>query len=215
MMPSGEWIDISIPIKKDMLVGPKDPPVDVWLVRDPEKGDPVTMSQVSMITHAGTHIDAPSHFILGDTTIDEVPLDTFIGPCRVIEIKDEKTIKVEELERHNIQQGERILFKTKNSSWVYDQDFFIDGYVYFETETAHYLAEKKVILIGIDYITVGGYVDPEGNREVHRVFLQNHISILEMINLSGIKAGHYELNAVPLRMLQGDGGACRAIIRPM
>ena len=212
-MSKSDWIDISVPIRKDMAVGPEDPPVDIWLVCDPDKGDPVTMSQVSMITHAGTHIDAPAHFLRGRTTIDEVTLDTFIGPARVIEIKDEVSIKIKELEQYDIKPGERLLFKTKNSSWVYNTDDFVTGYVYFATESAHYLAEKKVRLIGIDYITVGGFEDREGNRVVHRVMLKNGISILEMINLSGVEPGEYELNAVPLRIEKGDGGPCRAIIR--
>jgi len=214
-MSKSDWIDISIPIRKGMVVGPRDPQVDIWLVRDPDKGDPVTMSQVSMITHTGTHIDAPYHFLRGSTTIDEIPLDTFIGPVRVIDIKDEVSIKVKELEPYDIKPGERILFKTKNSSWVYNTDDFVTGYVYFATDTAHYLADKKVQLVGIDYITVGGFEDPEGNREVHRILLKNGISILEMINLSGVEAGEYELNAVPLRMEKGDAGPCRAIIRSL
>ena len=212
-MSNSEWIDISVPIRKGMTVGPNDPQVDIWLVHDPDKGDPVTMSQVSMITHTGTHIDAPAHFLRGNTTIDEVPLDTFIGPVRIIEIKDEVSIKVEELEPYNIQPGERILFKTKNSSWVYDTDEFVTGYVYFANETAQYLADKKVRLVGIDYITVGGFEDREGNRVVHRTFLKNGISILEMINLSGVEPGEYDINAVPIRMEKGDAGPCRAIIR--
>jgi arylformamidase len=168
-----------------------------------------------MITHAGTHIDAPFHFLRDDTTIDKVPLETFVGPSRIIEIKDEVSIKVKELEQYDIQPGERILFKTRNSSWVYDQDEFVTNYVYIATETAHYLVEKKVTLVGIDYITVGGFDDPESNREIHRIFLKNGVSILELINLSGVKAGWYELNAVPLRMENGDAGPCRAIIKPI
>jgi arylformamidase len=166
-----------------------------------------------MITHAGTHIDAPHHFLRGDTTIDRVPLDIFVGPTRIIEIKDEVSIKVKELEPYNIKAGERILFKTKNSSWVYDRDEFVTNYVYITIETAQYLAAKEVLLVGIDYITVGGFEDREGNREVHRILLKNGISILELINLSGVEAGAYELNAVPLRIQNGDAGPCRAIIK--
>jgi arylformamidase len=172
------------------------------------------MSQVSMITHTGTHIDAPAHFILGGTTIDAVPLDTFMGPARVIEIRDETSITVDELASSDIRTDERLLFKTRNSSRVYETDEFVTDYVFMTTETARYLAEKKVRLVGIDYITVGGFDDREGNREVHRILLRNEISILELINLSGVKAGAYELSAVPLRMENGDAGPCRAIIRP-
>ena len=58
-------------------------------------------------------------------------------------IKDELSIKVEELEPYNTIPGERILSKTKNSSWIYNTDKFVIEYVYFVTETARYLVDKK------------------------------------------------------------------------
>lgn len=214
-MAKSDWIDISLPIYAGMIVGPSDPQVEIKLVRDPAKGDPVTMSQITMISHTGTHIDSPRHFFIDGTTIDALPLETFIGPARVIEINDVETIKPAELEPYDIQPGERILFKTTNSSWVYDSDKFITPYVYISNEAASFLAEKRVRLVGIDYITVGGYVNREDNRVVHKIFLNGGVSILEEINLKGVKPGRYELMAVPLRFLKGDAAPCRAILRPM
>jgi arylformamidase len=46
-------------------------------------------------------------------------------------------------------------------------------------------------------------------------FLENGVSILEEINLKGVRAGRYELIALPLRLRQGDAGPCRAVIRPL
>ena len=209
------WIDISLPIYAGMVGGPNDPRVKIKLVRDPDKGAPVTMAQITMISHTGTHIDSPRHFFRDRTTIDDLPLDTFIGPARVIAIKDTDFIKSAELEPYDIQPGERILFKTKNSSWVYDSDTFVTPYVYISNEAAKYLVEKKVRLVGIDYITVGGYNPREQNREVHVIFLDGGVSILEEVNLKGVKPGRYELLAVPLRLRKGDAAPCRAIIRPI
>jgi arylformamidase len=209
------WIDISLPIYEGMVGGPNDPRVTVRLVRDPAKGDPVTMSQLTMISHTGTHIDSPRHFFVDGTTIDALPLETFIGPARVIEIKDTDSIKPAELEPYDIQSGERILFKTKNSSWVYDSDKFVTPYVYISNEAALFLVEKKVQLVGIDYITVGGYATREDNRVVHKLFLNGGVSILEEVNLKGVKPGRYELIAVPLRFRKLDAAPCRAIIRPV
>jgi arylformamidase len=214
-MGKSKWIDISIPIYAGMVVGPHDPPTEIKLIRDPAKGDIVTMSQITTISHTGSHIDAPRHFIRNGTTVDELPLDIFIGPARVIEIKDTVSIKPAELEPYDIQPGERILFKTKNSSWVYDSDKCVRGYVYISNEAARFLVEKRVMIVGIDYITVGGYETPESNQVIHRTLLENGVSILEEINLSGVKAGRYELMAVPIRLRQGDAGMCRAIIRPV
>lgn len=209
------WIDISLPIYAGMVGGPNDPRVKIKLVRDPDKGAPVTMAQITMISHTGTHVNSPRHFFVDGTTINALPLDTFIGPARVIEIKDTDSIKPAELEPYDIQPGERLLFKTKNSTWVYDTDTFVTPYVYISNEAARFLVEKKVRLIGINYITVGGYEDREDNRVVHKLFLNGGVSILEEVNLKGVKPGRYELLAVPLRLRKGDAAPCRAIIRPL
>jgi arylformamidase len=215
-MAKSDWIDISLPIYDGMVVGPPgDPKVKIKLVADPDKGDEVTMSKITMIAHSGSHIDAPLHFFTDGKTIDVLPLETFIGPARVIQIKDTVSIKPAELDSYNIQPGERILFKTKNSSWVYDKNKFFTSYVYITLEAAHYLVEKKVRLVGIDYITVGGWKDPKENNFVHMALLKKGISILEAINLAGVKAGRYELLAVPLRLRGGDAGPCRAVIRAL
>ena len=80
-----------------------------------ERGDPCTVSLLEMGAHAGTHMDAPAHFVAGGVGIDSMPLDAAIGPARVIAIDDPESITVDELEPHQIQPGERILFKTHNS----------------------------------------------------------------------------------------------------
>jgi arylformamidase len=214
-MVKSKWIDISLPIYAGMVGGPNDPRVKIKLVRDPDKGAPVTMAQITMISHTGTHIDSPRHFFKDGTTIDELPLDNFIGPARVIAIKDTVSIKPAELKPYDIQPGERILFKTKNSSYVYDSDTFVTPYVYISNEAARFLVKKKVRLVGIDYITVGGYKSREDNRVVHLMFLEGGVSILEEVNLKGVKPGRYELMAVPLRLRKGDAAPCRAIIRPI
>jgi arylformamidase len=214
-LAKSDWIDISLPIYAGMIGGPTAPRVKIELARDPEKGDPVTMAQITMVSHTGTHIDSPRHFFVNGTTIDELPLDTFIGPARIIEIKDTESIKPAELEAYDIQPGERLLFKTKNSSWVYDRDEFTTPYVYISNDAASYLAKKKVRLVGIDYITVGGWVSREDNRFVHKLFLDGGVTIMEEVYLKGVKPGRYELIALPLRIRKGDASPCRAIIRPL
>ena len=42
------------------------------------------MSRLEIVTHIGTHIDAPCHFIDGTWSIDEVPLDFMVNKGRVI-----------------------------------------------------------------------------------------------------------------------------------
>jgi arylformamidase len=212
---SSDWIDISIPYRKGMLYWPTDAPPRVERIKDVDSGDNVTLTEMTIISHTGTHIDAPLHFIPGGGTIDQMPLDTAIGPARVIEIEDQKIIRPEELAKYNIQKGERILFKTRNSDTLYQTDEFKDDYVYFSNETADYLVEKGIRLVGLDYISIGTLNDNANIHTTHRALLGHGIYILENINLAGVKPGQYELIAVPIKLERGDAGPCRAIIRSL
>jgi arylformamidase len=217
-MAQSEWIDISVPFPVDepMPYFPTDPQgPSITRIFDRTKGDPVTMSQININSHNGTHIDAPFHFMAEGTTIDMMPLDTAIGPARVIEIKDPVSIKLEEVEPYDIKEGERILFKTRNSSYAYNTMVFIADYVYCTNEVAYYLKDKRIRLVGVDYVTIGSQKDEENIKIVHETLLGNGIYIIEMLNLDGVTPGNYEMICLPLRMKKGDAGPCRAIIRPM
>src|SRR5512136_3499860 len=112
-VPKG-WYDISVPLKQGMNYFPTDPvPPKIYRYHDVEMGAKVTMSMLEIISHTGTHIDSPLHFIPGGSTISDMPLDSTVGPARVIEIKDPEKIKVPELKKHNIKKGERLLFRTR------------------------------------------------------------------------------------------------------
>jgi len=214
MATKSEWIDISYPLHKGMLHWPQDPvPPSVESNSMKLEGEgTITMSQMTINTHHGTHIDAPRHFFPNGTTIDEMPLDAIMGPARVIEIKDTVSIKPEELEAHNIQPGERILFKTVNSSY-YQKEKFVEDFVYISTEGAHYLKDKKVSVVGIDYLAVGSFKDRANLIEVHKVLVGNGIWVIEAINLSAVKAGRYEIICLPIKIQHGDAAQARAILR--
>jgi len=213
--PKG-WYDITVPLKQGMSKFPTDPePFKVYRMSDVALGSKVTMSFIEMISHTGTHIDAPLHFIPGGSTISDMPLTATIGPARVIEIKDRQKIKVAELEKHNIKKGERLLFKTRNSPLTYESEKFIEDYVYFDVPAAEYLVKKGVILVGLDNITIGHFKEEGNLTKTHRIFLEAGVYILEDCALGGVPAEEYELLCLPLLMFHGDAGPCRAILRPL
>jgi arylformamidase len=213
--PSG-WYDISVPLKQGMNYLPIDPVAPkIYRFSDVDLGAKVTMSMLEIISHTGTHIDAPRHFIPGGSTISDMPLNATVGRARVIEIKDPQTIKAAELKKHGIKKGERILCKTRNSPLVYESSKFVEDYVYLEADAAAYLAEKKIILFGLDCITIGDIRSEESVVKTHQTLLQAGIYILEDCALGGVPAGEYELLCLPLLMYKGDAGPCRAILRPL
>ncbi len=210
-----EWIDISYPLSEDMIHWPQDPvPPDVKSNSFTSEEGTITMSQMTINTHHGTHVDTPRHFFPDGTSIDEMPLDAIMGPARVIEIKDTESIKPEELAAHDIQPGERILFKTVNSSY-YKLGKFVEDFVHISNEAAHFLKDKKVSVIGIDYLAIGSFKDRPSLIEVHRTLLGNGIWVIEALDLSAVKSGRYEIICLPIKIKQGDAGQARAIIRPL
>jgi arylformamidase len=208
-----EWIDITVPLRSSMVHWPGDPPVTIERIYDMELGDGNTLSKISMGAHTGTHMDAPLHFINRGTGIDKMPLDITIGRARLIEISDNESIKPEELSRFQIRHGERILFKTRNSYRVWKADSFVEDFVYISDEAALFLAEQGVRLVGIDYLSVGGYKD--GGSYVHETLLGNGVWIIEGLDLSGVGPGEYELICLPLRIVNGDGAPARAVVKPV
>jgi arylformamidase len=187
----------------------------VYRLSDVALGAKVTMSMIEMISHTGTHIDAPLHFIPGGSTISDMSLDATIGPARVIEIKDKQKIRVAEIEKYDIKKGERLLFKTRNSPLTYTSETFVEDYVYFDIPAAEYLAEKKVRMVGLDNITIGSFKEPGSLTQTHTIFLRAGVYILEDCALGDVPPGDYELLCLPLLMYNGDAGPSRAILRPL
>lgn len=58
-----------------------------------------------------------------------MPFEAAIGPTRVIEIEDSESVKPDELARHDVGPGERILLKTRNSPRVWQTDEFVEDFV--------------------------------------------------------------------------------------
>jgi arylformamidase len=207
------WIDISVPIESGMVHWPSDPEVRIERIKDVEKGDSNTLSEICMSAHAGTHMDAPLHFVRGGKGIDQMPPDVSLGRARIIEIDDVESIKVVELHKHGINRNERILFKTKNSSHVWHNTDFVEDFVNISKEAAAYLVECGVMLIGIDYLSVGGY--KKDGSKVHQTLLGAGIWLIEGLDLSKVAAGEYELVCLPLKIVDGDGAPARAVVRPL
>ena len=206
-----DWIDVSVPLHSGMVHWPDNPPVRIEYMLHMSRGDICNVSTLSMGSHTATHMDAPFHFLPQGKWLHEMPLDAAIGRARVIEIRDPESIKPGELRSHNIRLGERLLFKTKNSTRCWKTDTFVEDFVYLSQEAARYLASVGVLTVGIDYLSVGGYT--KDGVETHRALLEADIWIIEGLDLSQVEPGMYELICLPLRIDGSDGAPARAILR--
>lgn len=208
---SHDWIDISVPLHTGMAHWPDNPPVQIERFLDTRRGDAANVSKLSLGAHTGTHMDAPVHFIPTGKGIDTLPLTATIGLARVLEITDPESIKPTELQPYHIEKGERILFKTRNSSRCWQTDDFIEDFVYISQEAARYLAAQQVQTVGVDYLSVGGY--RKDGSETHGALLAAGIWIIEGLNLAAVQPGTYELICLPLKIEGCDGAPARAVLR--
>jgi len=200
-------IDISLPISAGMPVYPGTAATEIASVKS-GSGSSV-LSVITMTSHAGTHIDAPSHVQLGAPSIDALPLETFYGTCRVLNLTAcVSAITAEDLVPHHIQPGERILFKTRNSLRGFDT--FYDDYVYLDGAAAQQLSGIGVQLVGIDALSVKQKGAPDNTA--HLALLTKSIPIVEGLNLANAAPGEYTLCAFPLAFQGIDGSPTRAIL---
>lgn len=204
-------IDVSMIIEDRMLHWPTDPGVAIRHFSNIKNGDSANNSEITCGTHTGTHIDAPHHFIEQGAGIDKLSINTLVGPCRIIEVSEnDRTISRDFLEVHDIKKGERLLFKTKNSFWINNNDKnFHEDYVYVDADGARYLVEKGVILVGVDYLSVEGF---HIGHDTHRTILGADIVIIEGLNLSAVTPGNYKLIALPIKIKDSDGAPARVLL---
>lgn len=187
---------------------PGDPVPSMARALDMDLGDICNARYLTMSAHTGTHMDAPLHFVNKGESIDRMPLTATIGPARLIQIEHPDFIGPEELIRHDIQPGERILFKTRN---VWHPTAFAKTFVHCNAAAARHLVERKVRTIGIDYLSIGAY--ERDGVETHQILLGAGIWVIEGLDLSQIEPGSYDLICLPLKILGGDGAPARAVVR--
>jgi arylformamidase len=193
-----------------MVHWPDNPPIEVVRVMDMDKGDPATVSRLSLGVHTGTHVDAPVHFLVDGAGVDAISLDQLLGEARVVEVADGPSIGAAQLRAVDPRPGERLLFKTRNSARCWKADRFLADFVYLSLEGAALLAERRVRTVGIDYLSIAGM---DEGVPTHRTLLEQGICIIEGLDLSSVPPGSYELICLPLRLAGADGAPARVLLR--
>lgn len=200
-------IDISQKVCPEMAVYPGDPRYQTRTVCSFKLGDMCEVSELTMGSHCGTHIDAPLHMIPDGAGIDAMPLDCFYGPCRVLTI-GAAVVTEKMLEDLSIEPGERILLRTDPAGKYAGSNRFNPTVL--SMRAAQYLAQRQVRLVGIDAPTVENMELCDG--EIHRALLSAGVAILEGVCLKDAVKERYTLSALPLNLIGENGAPCRAVL---
>lgn len=186
--------DISCDLLEAPLYG-DDPKPEVQYLQRLDMGDECNLTALYASLHTGTHADAPSHFLEGGSSIDQMSPDLFIGPCRVIQVEP-GPLTGNDIDRVLGSFCKRVIFKGR-------------GKAYLSESAAFALAYEEMKLVGIDAPSISA-----GNDEIaaHRHLLSSGAAILEGLRLSEVPPGEYFLIAPPIKIKGMEAGFVRALL---
>lgn len=171
-----------------------DPKPSLKYIKSIENGDDYNLSEISLCSHTGTHIDAPFHFDPDGEKIGDMRLSTFYGKCTVVSIKGILTGE----------DMEKLLPFCKKRLILHG-----DGEAYISLSAALVIADSGIVLIGTDGVSISTAFD---EAKVHMELARKGVAVLEGLSLSGIHDGEFTLCAFPLKVSEAEAAPCRAIL---
>lgn len=187
-------IDLSHPLEHGQLNFPFDPKISV-VVHDTVAAIGYNITQISMSTHQGTHLDVPYHFYDDGKTVDQVPLDRFYGPASLVDLAPgsclaaHAPITVEMLRPHEaeFQPGAKVIYRTGWDRRFGRPEIFTD-FPSLTLEAARWIAGRRIGLLGMDTVS------PSADwKDVHLTLLERGV---EIVIVEGLK----NLDRLPERL---------------
>jgi len=218
-----QWVDLTLTLGGPKVTAvPGLPGVEI----DPVMDHPTHFrhnTKITMSIHVCTHVDAPYHFHVDGDTVDEMPLEKYMGPGLLLDLRsrwqrrapvtldDIKALSIPDESFHD----KIVVFYT---GWVESE--FGQPHVYTDNphmgvDTARYLVEQGVRAVGVDFAVDANPPIPTPRPEnypVHRILLGADIPLIEnLVNLDKLAGKKFELFALPIKIYRGDGAATRAV----
>ena len=209
------FVELSQPLFNGMPRAKAHGDVKFWVDRlcfNPPSGAlHVCITHVEMAAHVGTHIDAARHFVPGAPTIDQYPLDRFIGPAVILDVRREGAVPLTADElmttRPSIQAGDMVLLYFGYADRFRDESYH--SHPFLSNDAADFLVERRINVLGVDTVTpdLPGPHRPQGfDFPVHTRLLGNDILVIENlgVGLKEVLGKRVTVTAAPLRIEEGD-----------
>ncbi|MBL7006637.1 MAG: cyclase family protein [Spirochaetia bacterium] len=177
-------------------------------------------TKITLYSHTGTHIDAPAHLLSDGLSLDDLPIEHFIGKAVILDFSQAEgvgggfggtRIGVDRLKHYEekIGNAEFILLKTGWEHYWGDAEYF-ENFPFLSEESAEWLSTFTLKGVGIDAISIDAMNSDSFN--VHKIFLQKNILIIEnLCNFASIGEEYFILSILPLKNRKADGSPVRAI----
>lgn len=221
----GKIIDISLKLDESYSMHTpagfaQDLQFEVVLLKDYDApgGAGQVVRGVHMRLHAGTHVDAPAHFVKGGTHIYDVPLETFVGDAVVANLSHlgpNSPITVQDLERTiggELKGGDRLLLRT---DWNkrYGQPGWAEQSPYLMPEAVDWCIQRGTVLVGIDFSHAKDAPSAPAVFYTSRALCENGVMVMAYLNnLDRISKTRVTLIALPLAIADVESAPARAVV---
>lgn len=212
--------DCSHPLDDDVTVYPGDPAVESTPAATHES-DGYRVTEVRLGSHAGTHLDAPSHTEPDGRNLDEFEIDRFAFDARLVDCSERDAREAVEAEDLPAEADAGLLVIRTGWSDHWGTDRYYD-HPYLSVAAAEKCAERGWS-VGVDAISVdpspsrhgdgdeGGENDEPAGVPAHHALLGSEQFILENLTALGDLPERFELRAYPLALAAADGAPVRAV----
>jgi len=211
-----KWIDLSQEFYEGMVFSHALPSVPKIRKLFKVETDKINISEFTFVSHIGTHVDAPLHFIEGGKTIEQIGLEKLSGVGVVIDLQCRplSQITLDDLRKAEpaVEKGDIVFIRT---GW--DKKYGLPEYhdqPYLSAEAADWLIEQRVKMVGIDAITVdmpSPLRMPGFDYPIHHKLLSREIIIVENLNLVEVAGKRVYILAFPLKIRGIDGAPARVV----
>jgi kynurenine formamidase len=200
-------IDLSHTIHDNLSVYPGDSPVRLSQLKEYSR-DGYGNFQLITGMHAGTHVDGPMHLTNSNAYLSALPLELFTGEGLVIDVRHQKRLGLSNEIRTRIKPGDIVLF-CSGMDKLFGETIYYSDYPVMEEELVHYLVEKRVKMIGLDWASPDHEPYP-----MHQILLKNNILILENLKNLDLLLNEpmFEIFAFPLK-INADSSIVRVVAR--
>ncbi len=195
--------DLTHPIRSDWPVYfPWHPPTNIEQTAT-YADNLCVVRKLSIGTHSGTHIDAPSHVFEGGATMDQYSPSLWFTDAQVLDFTPRdagREITADEFRGMNIREGIGVIVKTGWDIYFGSADYY-KTYPSITNEAAEYLVSKRITILA---------ADTPFKLDVHYTMLGKGIPLVTNLNnMKELPGGIVKLVSAPLLIANGDGAPAR------
>ncbi|MBO9353516.1 cyclase family protein [Bordetella petrii] len=216
----GPWVDLSHALGPDVPRASVFPQPTFQRIKSLPQ-DPLNVTEMRMVVHIGTHVDAPRHFFNDGPAFHEIPLERLSGPGVVLRVRrgvgEQITPADLEQAQGEVRPGDIVALATGWGPLARTHDYH--DHPYLSPAAAQWLVDRRVKLLACDLPTPDM---PVGRRPAdydwpaHHILLGNGVLVAENIaGLDALAGQRLEFVFSALNIEASDGAPARVMARPV